>query len=92
MRLLMPLAMLCFRSKSISVKVDLVSIMNFTLKLAYLYKLTEKKRLIYLHMLTRTSRKKKIDSSRIWSSVYIISLRRKDLCTCIKIIVIIFIW
>ncbi len=48
-RLLMPLAiiMLCFRSKSISVIV--VSIMNFTSKLAYLYKLTEKKRLNYLH-------------------------------------------
>ncbi len=66
-RLLMPLAMLCFRSKSISV--ILVSIMNFTLKLAYLYKLTEKKRHIYTHLLllsivivfmwlTRTSRKK----------------------------------
>ncbi len=25
--------------------------MNFTLKLAYLYKLTEKKRLIYMHLL-----------------------------------------
>ncbi len=49
MRLLMPLAMLCFRSKSISVIV--VSIMNFTIKLAYLYKLTEKKRLIYMHLL-----------------------------------------
>ena len=63
----MPLAMLCFRSKSISVIV--VSITNFTLKLAYL---TEKKILIYMHLLsvviywltsTRTSRKKKIDSS-----------------------------
>ena len=43
MRLLMPLAMLCFRSKSISVIV--------VLKLAYLYKLTEKKRLIYMHLL-----------------------------------------
>ena len=46
MRLLMPLAMLCFRSKSISV--ILVSIMNFILKLAYL---TEKKRLVYMHLL-----------------------------------------
>ncbi len=45
-RLLMPLAMLCFRSSVI-----VVSIMNFTLKLAYLYKLTEKKRLIYMHLL-----------------------------------------
>ncbi len=41
--------MLCFRSKSISVIV--VSIMNFILKLAYLYKVTEKKRLIYMHLL-----------------------------------------
>ena len=55
--------------------------MNFILKLAYLYKVTEKKRLItasivviYCIMwLTRTLRKKKIDSSRICSSVYIIS-------------------
>ena len=31
--------------------VIVVSIMNFTLKLAYLYKLTEKKRLIYMHLL-----------------------------------------
>ncbi len=43
MRLLMPLAMLCFRSSVI-----VVSIINFT---AYLYKLTEKKRLIYMHLL-----------------------------------------
>ena len=85
-RLLMPLAMLCFRSKSISV--ILVSIMNFILKLAYLYKVTEKKRLIYMYLaivviiycimwLTRTSRKKKIDSSRICSSVYIIISKKK---------------
>ncbi len=47
----MPLAMLCFRSKNIY-SVLLVSI---TLKLAYLdlYKLmlTEKKRLVYMHLL-----------------------------------------
>ncbi len=55
-RLLMPLAMLCFRSSVI-----VVSIMNITSKLAYPYKLTEKKRLIYMHLLLfRTSRKKKI--------------------------------
>ena len=46
MRLLMPLTMLCFRSKSTSVIV--VSIMNF---IAYLYKVTEKKILIYMHLL-----------------------------------------
>ena len=46
MRLLMPLAMLCFRSKSIS-----VIVVSFILKLAYLYKVTEKKRLIYIHLL-----------------------------------------
>ena len=40
-RLLMPLDMLCFCSSVI-----VVSIMNFTLKLAYQYRLTEKKRLI----------------------------------------------
>ena len=45
-RLLMPLAMLCFRSKSIS-----VIVVSIILKLAYLYKLTEKKRLIYMHLL-----------------------------------------
>ena len=61
--------------------------MNFILKLAYLYKVTEKKKLIYMHLLllfivlcimwlTRTSRKKKIDSSRICSSVYIISKKK----------------
>ena len=65
-RLLMPLAiiMLCFRSKSISVIV--VSIMNFTSKLAYLYKLTDRRKdlIICMHLLLfRTSRKKKIDSS-----------------------------
>ena len=67
---LMPLAMFLLSLKSIRV----LSIMNFILKLAYLYKVTEKKR-TYLHAsivviycimwLTRTSRKKKIDSSRI---------------------------
>ncbi len=81
MRLLMPLAMLCFRSKSISVIV--VSIMNFTLKLAYLYKLTEKKCLIYMHLLSLSivlcglpgpQERSLIDSSRIWSSVYSISI------------------
>ena len=53
------------------------------LKLASLYKVTEKKRLIYMHLyccylwLTRTSRKKKIDSFRICSSVYIISMKKR---------------
>ncbi len=42
----MPLAMLCFRSKSIS-----VIVVSITLKLAYLYKLTEKKILIDMHLL-----------------------------------------
>ena len=46
---LMPLAMFLLSLKSISV--ILVSIMNFILKLAYLYKVTEKKRLIYMHLL-----------------------------------------
>ena len=55
----MPLAMLCFRSKRISVIV--VSIMNFTLYCC----------LYYVCGFTRTSRKKKIESS---SSVYIISI------------------
>ncbi len=94
-RLLMPLAMLCFRSKSISVIV--VSIMNFILKLAYLYKVTEKKRLIYMHLLllfimwlTRTSRKKKIDSSRICSSVYIISKKKR--LVYMHIVIYIVIW
>ena len=44
-RLLMPLAMLCFRSSVI-----VVSIM----KLAYLYKVTEKKMLIYMHLIWLT--------------------------------------
>ena len=44
---LMPLAMFLLSLKSIRV----VSIMNFILKLAYLYKVTEKKRLIYMHLL-----------------------------------------
>ncbi len=39
----MPLAMFLLSLKSIRV----LSIMNFILKLAYLYKVTEKKRLIY---------------------------------------------
>ena len=43
-----PLAMFLLSLKSIRV---LVSIMNFILKLAYLYKVTEKKRLIYMHLL-----------------------------------------
>ncbi len=43
----MPLAMFLLSLKSIRV----VSIMNFILKLAYLYKVTEKKRLIYMHLL-----------------------------------------
>ena len=43
----MPLAMFLLSLKS----VILVSIMNFILKLAYLYKVTEKKRLIYMHLL-----------------------------------------
>ena len=66
--------------------------MNFILKLAYLYKVTEKKKLtsivvIYCIMwLTRTSRKKKIDSSRICTSVYIIS----DLCTCILLSILLY--
>ena len=41
----MPLAMFLLSLKSIRV----LSIMNFILKLAYLYKVTEKKRLINLH-------------------------------------------
>ena len=44
---LMPLAMFLLSLKSIRV----LSIMNFILKLAYLYKVTEKKRLIYMHLL-----------------------------------------
>ncbi len=50
--------------------------MNFILKLAY--KVTEKKRLIYMHLLLLfivlcgLPGQKKIDSSRICSSVYII--------------------
>ena len=40
----MPLAMFLLSLKSIRV----LSIMNFILKLAYLYKVTEKKRLIYM--------------------------------------------
>ncbi len=73
--------------------------MNFTLKLAYQYKLTEKKIFIYMHLLllsivlcgfnTRTSRKKKIDSSKI-SSVYIISIDKKRLCTCMHIVIYIY--
>ena len=47
---LMPLAMFLLSLKSIK-SVILVSIMNFILKLAYLYKVTEKKRLIYMHLL-----------------------------------------
>ena len=43
----MPLAMFLLSLKSIRV----LSIMNFILKLAYLYKVTEKKRLIYMHLL-----------------------------------------
>ena len=43
----MPLAMFLLSLKSIRV----VSIMNFILKVAYLYKVTEKKRLIYMHLL-----------------------------------------
>ena len=92
-RLLMPLAILCFRSKSIS-----VIVVSIILKLAYLYKLTEKKRLIYMHLLllsimwlTRTSRKKKIDSSRIWSSVYIISKKKRPVYMHIVIYIVILV-
>ncbi len=46
MHLLMPLAMSYFRSKSVSVIVSI-----FILKLVYVYKVTEKKRLIYMHLL-----------------------------------------
>ena len=68
---LMPLAMFLLSLKSIRV----LSIMKVSLSI---YKVTEKKRLITciyccIMWLTRTSRKKKIDSSRICSSVYIIS-------------------
>ena len=44
---LMPLAMFLLSLKSIRV----LSIMNFILKLAYLYKVTEKKILIYMYLL-----------------------------------------
>ncbi len=43
----MPLAIFLLSLKSIRV----LSIMNFILKLAYLYKVTEKKRLSYMHLL-----------------------------------------
>ena len=92
----MPLAMFLLSLKSIRV----LSIMNFILKLAYLYKVTEKKRLIYMHLLllfivlcglyTRTSRKKKIDSSRICSSVYIISKKKRPVY--MHIVIYIVIW
>ena len=79
----MPLAMLCFHSKSISDIV--VSIMNFTLKLAYQYKLTEKKRLItriyccyLLYYVAYQDLKKEENCSKI-SSVYIISIEKKIL-------------
>ena len=71
--------------------------MNFILKLAYLYKVTEKKRhasivvIIYCIMwLTRTSRKNKIDSSRICSSVYIISKKKRPVY--MHIVIYIVIW
>ncbi len=51
MRLLMPLAMLCFRSKSISVIVVSIVVSIMKLKLASLYKVTEKKMLVYMHLL-----------------------------------------
>ena len=47
----MPLAMFLLSLKSIRVLLILVSIMNFILKLTYLYKVTEKKKLIYMHLL-----------------------------------------
>ncbi len=61
--------------------------MNFTLKLVYLYKLTKKKSTcIYCCYLLsyQDLRKKKIDSSRICSSVYIISIiTEKKEKTCV---------
>ena len=66
--------------------VIVVSIMHFTLKLAYLYKLTEKKRLIYMHLLLLSivlcgllgpqERRKLILPGSTWSSVYIIFIIR----------------
>ena len=57
--------------------------MNFILKLAYLYKVTEKKRLIYMHLLLLfivlcglpgpQERRKLILPGSVYSSVYIIS-------------------
>ena len=65
--------------------------MNFILKLAYLYKVTEKNRLIDMHLLLLlTSRKKKIDSSRIYSSVYIISKKKRPVY--MHIVIYIVIW
>ncbi len=46
----MPLAMFLLSLKSI-IECYNNYIMNFILKLAYLYKVTEKKRLIYMHLL-----------------------------------------
>ena len=90
----MPLAMFLLSLKSIRV----LSIMNFMLKLAYLYKVTEKKILIYMHLLLLfivlcglpTSRKKKIDSSRICSSVYIISKKKRPVYMHIVIYIVIY--
>ncbi len=55
------------------------------LKLAYLYNLTEKKKLTYMHLLLlsivlcgyQDLKKEENDSSRIWSSVYIIYEKKR---------------
>ena len=54
---------------------------NYFIKLAYLYKVTEKKRLIYMHLLlyyvALIPGPQEIDSFRICSSVYIISKKKR---------------
>ena len=75
-----------------------IIIMNFILKLAYLYKLTEKKILIYMHLLLLSivlcglpgPQERRIEDLEF--SVYNnYLLRRKDLCTCILLSIIIII-
>ncbi len=73
--------------------------MNFILKLAYLYKVTEKKRLIYMHLLLLfivlcglpgPQERRKLKSSRICSSVYIISKKKRPVY--MHIVIYIVIW
>ena len=78
-RLLMPLAMLCFRSSVI-----VVSIMNFTLKLACLYinSLRRKDLFTCIYCCSGPQERRKLILPRSVQCI-IISIEKKDLCTCI---------